>query len=270
VKTLLGACSAAAIALGAGLAVGSNRPGTVYRACPARPRVTEHRIVRPRWISGAVVTEYYAIRESWFSGRRVSTPGLRRRHRVDWLYGPHGVAMNGEGLGADGRFYHFGGPYDVGWVNADGGSTTPCWNGTWTRGKPAWLGFGWRTGTGAVTYPLANRGWSNGPPRRYLPPPRNLRFGPGRSRQLPFWHAVATDPRVIPYGSRVFLPSYCGTPARGWFRALDTGGAIIGFHVDVYRAPPTTLVLRELRDQRMYVVPPGTAPPRRTSLRCRA
>ena len=92
------------------------------------------------------------------------------------------------------------------------------------------------------------------------------RFGAGRSRQLPFWHAVATDPRVIPHGSRVFLRAYCDTPAHGWFRALDTGGAIIGFHVDVYRPPPSSLVLHSLRGQRMYVAPPGTAVAR--SARC--
>jgi hypothetical protein len=73
---------------------------------------------------------------------------------------------------------------------------------------------------------------------------------------------------VIPFGSRVFLPSYCGTPARGWFRSLDTGGAIIGFHVDVYRLPPPTLVLRELRGQRIYVVPPGTAPRSAAAAHC--
>ena len=125
-------------------------------ACPPRPPVTEHRITHARWISDAVVTEYYPIRESWFLGRAASAPGLRGRHRVDWLYGPHGVAMNGEGLGVDGRYYHFAGPYGIGWVNSGGGATTPCWNGTWTRGKPAWLALGWRNRRGAVTYPLGH------------------------------------------------------------------------------------------------------------------
>jgi 3D (Asp-Asp-Asp) domain-containing protein len=74
---------------------------------------------------------------------------------------------------------------------------------------------------------------------------------------LPFWHTVAVDRHVVPRGSRVFIPAYCDTPAHGWFRALDTGGAIIGYHFDVYRAPPQTLELRSFRDQRVYVVPPG-------------
>ena len=227
-------------------------------SCPPRPAVTEHKITRPRWVSGVLVTEYYAIRESWFKGKLTVAPGLSGRHRVDWLYGVHGVAMNGEGLGLDGRYYHFAGPYGIGWVNRRGGTTTPCWNGVWTGGRPAWLSLGWRTSSGAVTYPLTGGGWANGRATRFIPPPPDLRFGPGHSRTLPFWHAVATDPKVIPYGSRVFLPAYCDTPARGWFEALDTGGAIIGLHVDVYRPPPPTLELRKLSNQKAYVVPPGT------------
>jgi hypothetical protein len=268
VRPLLLAVSIAALMLCGVLALGSGPTTASGYGCPRRPRVTEHRITRARWVSGAVITEYYAIRESWFSGRLASVPGVPSRHRVDWLYGPHGVAMNGEGLGSDGRFYHFGGPYDIGWVNANGNPTAPCWNGRWTRGQPAWLAFGWRNRHRAVTYPLASGGWSNAPPRRYLRPPSTLRFASGRSRQLPFWHAVATDPHIIPFGSRVFIPSYCGTPARGWFRALDTGGAIIGFHLDVYRSPPATLVLREQRGRRIYVVPPGAAPRRGASPHC--
>jgi 3D (Asp-Asp-Asp) domain-containing protein len=236
--------------------------------CPPRPPVTAHRIVRPRWISGAVITEYYAIREAWFTGKAVGVPGLPGRHRVDWLYGPHGIAMNGEGLGRDGRFYHFAGPYGIGWVNSDGRATEPCWNGTWTKGAPAWLSFGWRNLRGQVTFPLAGSGWSNGAAARYVPPPPGLRFGAGRSRPLPFWHAVAVDPDVIPLGSRVFIPAYCDTPAHGWFRALDTGGAIIAFHFDVYRPPPPTLALREFRSQHVYVVPPGTAVNPRAGARC--
>lgn len=73
---------------------------------------------------------------------------------------------------------------------------------------------------------------------------------------------------MIPRGSRVFIPAYCATPAHGWFRALDTGGAIIGFHLDVYRSPPRTLVLRSLRRQRIYVVPAGKALPRGSRARC--
>lgn len=40
--------------------------------------------------------------------------------------------------------------------------------------------------------------------------------------------AIAVDPRVIPMGSRIFVPGY------GWGTAEDTGGAIIGYHIDVW------------------------------------
>jgi 3D (Asp-Asp-Asp) domain-containing protein len=40
--------------------------------------------------------------------------------------------------------------------------------------------------------------------------------------------AVAVDPRYIPMGSRMFIPGY----GRG--RAEDTGGAVKGYHVDVW------------------------------------
>jgi hypothetical protein len=261
---------AAIVVLGVTAAGARPTGAATDRACPPRPPTTEHRITRARWISGAVVTEYYPIREAWFAGKPVPVPGLRGRHWVDWLYGPHGLAMNGEGVGRDGRFYHFAGPYSIGWVNGDGQPTLPCWNGTWTDGAPAWLGFGWRNRQGQVTFPLARGGWSNGPAARSLPLPAGLRFGAGRTRPLPFWHTVAVDPNVIPLGSRVFIPAYCDTPAHGWFQALDTGGAIIAFHFDVYRAPPATLELHARRGQHVYVLPPGDALPIRADARCPA
>jgi hypothetical protein len=269
-RTRFGIAVAVVVLLGVVLGRGASPASTqVDPACPPRPPVTVHRITSPRWISGAVVTEYYPIREAWFSGKLVPVPGLTGRHRVDWLYGAHGVAMNGEGIGVDGRFYHFAGPYSIGWVNGAGQSTLPCWNGSWTNGAAAWLAFGWRNQRAQITFPLVGGGWSNGPAVRYLPPPTGLRFGSGRSRQLPFWHAVAVDAKVVPLGSRVFIPAYCDTPARGWFRALDTGGAIIAFHFDIYRAPPPALQLHSLHGQHVYVVPPGTTAPADAGTRCR-
>ena len=225
--------------------------------CPPRPPDTSKLIAHPRWLTDAIVTEYYPVRESWFAGAPVRVPGLATKHRDDWLFGPHGVAMNGEGLGADGRYYRFAGPYDIGWVNEGGHFTSGCWTGHWTNGEPAWLALGWRNVFGEVTYKLGDGLWSNGTGRRYVPPPSTLRFQPGRS-SLPFWHTVAVDPRRVPRGSRVFIPMYCDSPSHGWFAALDTGGAIIGDHFDVYRSPPATLQLRSFRGQRAYVIPPGT------------
>lgn len=39
---------------------------------------------------------------------------------------------------------------------------------------------------------------------------------------------VAVDPRVIPLGSRLYIPGY------GWAVAADTGGAIVGNKIDVW------------------------------------
>lgn len=39
---------------------------------------------------------------------------------------------------------------------------------------------------------------------------------------------VAVDPRVIPLGSKMYIPGY------GWAVAADTGGAIVGNKIDVW------------------------------------
>jgi 3D (Asp-Asp-Asp) domain-containing protein len=92
---------------------------------------------------------------------------------------------------------------------------------------------------------------------RFVAGPRRLRFGLGASRPLAYWRSVAVDPRLIPFGSRIFVRTYCRTPGRGWFVARDTGGAIRGRHIDVYRPAPRTLgAARMLTGRRIFVVPP--------------
>ena len=83
-------------------------------------------------------------------------------------------------------------------------------------------------------------------------------FAPGASLPLQFYASIAVDPRVIPLGSRVFIPAYRNDGQRGWFIAQDTGGGIIGRHVDVYRSPPTSSrdSGRYLTGQRIYVIKP--------------
>jgi hypothetical protein len=234
--------------------------GEAARGCPRaplRPPVKERPITRPRWLARTVVTEYYPVPESWFVGRLVRAPGIPGLHRIDWLYSGAGLAMEGEGVGRDGRVYHFAGPYGLPWVNANGAKTRPCAAGSWSKGSPRWLGFGWRNGRGHVTFPLAHGGWSNGRPVRFVAGPRRLRFGLGTSRPLVYWRSVAVDPRLIPFGSRIFVRAYCRTPGRGWFVARDTGGAIRGRHIDVYRPAPRTLgAARMLTGRRIFVVPP--------------
>ena len=68
--------------------------------------------------------------------------------------------------------------------------------------------------------------------------------------------------RLIPLGSRVYIAAYRHTAGGGWFTAQDTGGAIIGRHVDVYRSPPASAGIggNYYEDQRIYVIPPGRSP----------
>lgn len=54
------------------------------------------------------------------------------------------------------------------------------------------------------------------------------------------WGAVATDPRVIPLGTRMWVPGY------GAGRAEDTGGAIWGHHIDVW-VPSCSQAMRMTR-----------------------
>jgi hypothetical protein len=211
---------------------------TAALACPPPPAPPPpvREIVHPRWVPGTLITEYWPSPERWFAGPLVRAPGIAGRHRSEWLYGARGLPMEGEGIGRDGRVYHFAGPYDIGWVNRLGRATAPCRHspGNWTAGRP---------------FRLAS--------------PKRARFAPGHSRTLAYWRSAAVDPRMIPFGSRIFVPAYCSTPARGWLTAADTGGAIIGPHIDVYRPPPAQrpggrIWGNLLHDQKMFVVPPGT------------
>lgn len=56
---------------------------------------------------------------------------------------------------------------------------------------------------------------------------------------------VAVDPRVIPLGSRVYVPTM------GWFRAEDTGRLIRGRRIDLWT--PSRSGARRFGRQRMMV-----------------
>lgn len=229
---------------------------TASSSCGRPPR--EHLITHPRWLHHVAITEYYSTPERWFSGRRVPVPGLASRHRVDWLYSAKGVAMQGDGIGLDGQHYHIDALGSGGWVNRAGRHTVPgrCAS-HWSHGRPFWLQGGWRNHNGGVTWPLPGGGWSHGVGRR-LVSYGGVTFAPGSSIPLHPYRTLAVDPRLIPRGSRIYIPAYRAISG-GWFVAQDTGGAIIGRHVDVYRPPPSTPLGggQYLRDERIYVVPPA-------------
>ena len=234
-------------ALAAGLLI-AVAGGLVPAAAAADP------LSRPSWLSGTQVTEYFPVPEQWFTGVRVATPGLTRPSRVDWLYSATGVSMEGDGIGEDGKRYHIDGLGSSGWINRRGrrasfgvgGSRAPYWRGE---------GF-WRDRRGTVTFPLEAGGWSAGIGTTYRPT-RGITFAEGPSRPLRYGRSVAVDPGLIPLGSIVNVPAYKPVNGDGWFRAEDTGGAIDGRHLDVFRRPPESAddPGASLSDQRVYVVP---------------
>ena len=209
------------------------------------------------WLRSVTVTEYWPVPESWFIGQLVKVPGLAGEHRIDWLYSAIGVSMQGQGIGLDGRMYHINALGDAGWVTINGRATTPGAGG-WSGGAPYWRAGGyWRNRAGQVTYPLSTGGWSNRPGRKYVPL-RGVSFAAGPAlKQLSYYQSLAVDPNVIPLGSRVYIPAYRQDGHGGWFIAQDTGGAIAGDHVDVYRPPPAAPSDpgQDLTGQRIYVIP---------------
>lgn len=70
---------------------------------------------------------------------------------------------------------------------------------------------------------------------------------------------IAVDPRVIPYGTRIYVPGY------GWGRALDCGGAVQGNVIDLWM--PTTSQCYRWGNRHVEIL--VEARPRRTLLASR-
>jgi 3D (Asp-Asp-Asp) domain-containing protein len=210
------------------------------------------------WYHHVSVTEYWPAPESWFVGALVSAPGLQGLHRIDWLYSATGVSMEGEGVGLDGRTYHIDAMGSGGWLTAAGKPTSAADG--FAAGAPYWRAGGyWTTATDTITFPLALGGWSAGAGTTYVPL-NGVTFAAGSSLPLQYYQSIAVDPRVIPLGSRVYLPAYKDDGHGGWFVAQDTGGAIRGRHFDVFRPPPASPVVsgQSLTRQVAYVIKPSS------------
>ncbi len=230
--------------------------GLAPTGAPQRVPAPPGRHAHGSWLRSFTITEYWPAPESWFVGRLVSAPGLTGLHRIDWLYSATGVSMQGEGIGLDGRMYHLESPGAAGWVTSAGRLTSPAAG--WTGGPPYWRAGGyWRNAAGGVTFPLQVGGWSAGIGGRYVPL-AGVSFDPGPALALRYYQSIAVDPSVIPLGSRVYIPAYRNDGHGGWFIAQDTGGAIVGNRIDVYRSPPPgpTDAGRDLVDQAAYVIRP--------------
>jgi 3D (Asp-Asp-Asp) domain-containing protein len=229
-------------------------PGHRHHRRPHR----SHLLRRPTWLSGVRITEYYPVPESWFVGRRVTAPGLPGTHRIDWLFSARGVSMEGDGIDLSGRQVHIESLGHGGWIDLAGHPTAPGRRG-WSGGGPYWRAGGyWLSASRRPTFPLEAGGWSAGAGVKYVPL-RGVTFAPGPSRSLSYYRSIAVDPTLIPMGSRIYIPAYHGVGGgSGWFVAADTGGAVRGRHVDVYRPPPASPADtgNSFDGQRIYVIPP--------------
>jgi 3D (Asp-Asp-Asp) domain-containing protein len=228
-------CAASqASAKGPGPSGGAGLNGPAGGSTKVPPPPSKH--TKGHWLGGFTITEYWPAPESWFKGRLVAAPGLAGRYPIDWLYSASGVSMQGEGELPNGDLVHLNSFGSAGWVTAAGDATSATDG--FAAGAPFWRdGDFWRNTAGAVTFPLRKGGWSKGRGRRYVSM-RGVSFAPGPSLPLHYYRSIAVDPGVIPLGSRVYIPAYRGDGHGGWFVAQDTGGAIGGRHVDVYRPPP--------------------------------
>jgi hypothetical protein len=208
------------------------------------------------------LTYYWFAAEKGFVGQKVAAPGIAGTYREDFLYSARGVPMEGTGTADSSAHIHYAGTYGGYWVTQAGKKTVPGANG-WSNGAPYWREGGYRTASGAVTFKRADGTWVNGPGVEPPLPYHDL-FGSGVGTNVTEWLSIATDLSVIPRGTTVYVPQLAGSPAHGCFRADDTGGAIIGTHIDVF-VPQTNLGPLPTRGEVMTLAageacPPLTAP----------
>jgi len=205
---------------------------------------------RPRPLAARVTitsTGRRPSRGSWAERSRRRAAG---EHRIDWLYSATGSPWRVKDR-LDGRLYHID-------SLGDGAGSPPLGTPLPSDGCRADR----RSGAPGLL--------AQSPQRRHLPP---RRAGGGRDAAVATLHCatsrsrrgIATvallpvggrGPGRHPLGSRVHVPAYRRDGHGGWFVAQDTGGAINGRHIDVYR--PTTKLDRlrpvlgraaDLRDQ---------------------
>jgi hypothetical protein len=252
-NTRAGALAAIAFALAASPAAGALAAGSGGAAVSTAPTTTSSKAT---WYHRFTLTEYWPAPESWFVGALVAAPGLTTEHRIDWLYSAMGVSMQGEGIGLDGQLYHIDATGPAGWITSKG---RPATFGGSVSASPYWrAGAYWRSKARRVTFPLAAGGWSDGVGRKFVPL-TGVSFALGAAKVLGYYQSIAVDPKVIPLGSRVYMPAYKSDGYGGWFVAQDTGGAIRGRHIDVFRPPPATPATPglHLSRQLVLVLPPA-------------
>lgn len=65
---------------------------------------------------------------------------------------------------------------------------------------------------------------------------------------------VAVDPSVIPLGTKLYIASTDGSPDYGFATALDTGGAINGYRIDLFMEDETDAHNYGIRQVKVYVL----------------
>ena len=208
------------------------------------------------------MTEYHSAPQRDFKGKKVLAPGLNRKLPVDFLYGARGVSMQGDGELKDGSHIHLCAGFGIGWLTGKARRTSAARG--FPQGPPAWRHISyWKNAKQHLTFPLARGGWSNGRGKFY-PGKQGSRFCPGSSRPLHPYRTVAVDPELIPLGSPLYLETYRALGlGDGCMLASDTGGAIRGRHIDVFRpAPGRGEQARRLERVPLRVAAPGQPCPR--------
>ena len=88
----------------------------------------------------------------------------------------------------------------------------------------------------------------------YTPDPRENGGGTvtARGNKLVPYKYIAVDPKVIPYGTKVYIPEFKNSPFGGVFIADDCGGAIKGNRIDVLL--PNKQIARQFGRKKNYTI----------------
>lgn len=88
----------------------------------------------------------------------------------------------------------------------------------------------------------------------YTPDPRENGGGTvtARGNKLVPYKYIAVDPKIIPYGTKVYIPEFKNSPFGGVFIADDCGGAIKGNRIDVLL--PNKKTARQFGRKKNYTI----------------
>ncbi len=251
---------------------------------------------RPQQLGSYWITYYWFAPEAWFTAKKMVAPGLKVAYREDFLYSARGISMQGTGTGDDNVMIHWRSGRGA-WVNKEGAETQTAAGG-FTNGAPysrpggcVWWAKDPATGNPNLassdnkrpTFANDDGTWQNPPANKDAytvvcnkaavlagqPDDLNYRgypdlFGIGIGTAVTPWRSIAVDRSVIPKGSIIYIEALKNTPSKGCFSADDTGGAIIGKHIDVLIPPDKTLKLPSKGD--LTLVPKGVDCPPPTAL----